>query len=258
MRLRSRAWVSSVVLFACGPKPIDHADDVGESESSSSSSSTGSSSEDDSTGSSSEDSGSELESSESGPTPDEPDDLPDGCVPVEFLAPDDRGGLPDGTWSGWMHCNDSFFRIEAIDCPSAAAYEPCLDPNGCDACEPDEQCLDWYGGSGFCFCGHNCTGDADCGNNEICACRSGVVGHQLVSRNTCLPADCAGQTDCPALADEPIPRCRLGVDLCGSPESVHCRTATDDCTFDEDCANQWCRYDPGDERWSCDEPAICE
>lgn len=197
-------------------------------------------------------------SEESGPTPDIPDDLPDECVPVNFLDPDDRGGLPTEVWAGWVHCKDSFFRIEAIDCPIEAGYELCLDSEVCDGCDPTEQCLDWYGNSGYCFCGHNCTTDSDCGTNEICVCRSGILGSQLISRNTCLPADCTGQADCAAVPDESVPRCRLARDLCFSPSSVHCRTEADSCLYDGDCPSQWCSYDPGDELWTCDSPAICE
>lgn len=258
-RVQARSLLALALSFAfgCGSRQATDPDEAaaGTSEGESSSES-GSSTTTGTESSSTESSSSSTE--ESGPTPDVPDDLPDECVPVNFLATDDQGGLPNDTWSGWVYCKDSFFRIEAIDCPYQAGYEPCTDVDVCGSCDPTEECLDWYAGLGSCFCGHNCTTDSDCGANEICACRSGVVGNQLTSRNICLPANCSGQTDCAAVPDESVPRCRLGVDLCGGPNGAHCRTEVDDCIYESDCPDWWCKYDPGDERWSCDQPAICE
>ena len=247
-----------VLLFACGPRQVT-GDEVGGTESSSDSSSTTTSTSTTTTTTTtdSESTSSESSSEESGPTPDVPNELPADCVPVTLT--DAEGQLTDA-WSGWLYCKDSLFRMEAIDCPIANAYDVCVDSPNCDNCAAEEECLNYYGTDpDYCFCGNNCTKDSDCGANEVCMCSGGVEGvWGSGSRNICLPADCAGQADCPAVPDESVPRCRLGLSLCATPESVHCRTEVDDCIYESDCPNYWCAYDPGDERWSCDQPAICE
>lgn len=264
----SRRWwtwpaLALALALACGPRQVAVDDDASGSASessasgSSSDSTSSSSSSDSSSSSSSSDSSSSDETaSESSPPTDLPNDLPEGCTPLEFLDADYR---PTGVWSGWVHCQDSEFRLAAIDCPLAFEYEAC-DPTNCDACVDGEQCLDYYtNDSGYCFCGRNCTSDADCGNNEICACRSGTGEAWLTSgKNQCILANCDDESDCPAIPDLEVPHCRLSRDLCGGPESVHCRTELDACTFDADCGNQYCHYDGIDERWTCTDSAICE
>lgn len=185
--------------------------------------------------------------------PGDPTAPPEGCVDVELL---DAEGNPSGAWSGWTLCDGAFFRVEAIDCPFAQPYEACdaSEPE-CDECLEGESCLDFYGGSGYCFCGRNCTSDVDCGRGEICAC---AAGWGLASRNTCLPADCDDELDCPVIDPVDVPHCCLSTDLCGSPESLHCRTELDACIYDGECPGSWCRYDGIDMRWTCDEIAICE
>lgn len=255
MSARSLLALSLALSFGCGPRQVTGDDDVAASESTTEST-TETTSSSTTTGDSESTIDSESSSEESGPTPDVPDDLPVECVPVNFL--ESEGNQPTEVWAGWVYCKDDFFRIEAIDCPYEAGFGACGDPEGCDGCDPTEECVEWYAGSGYCFCAHNCVTDSDCGTNEICACRSGVVARQLTGLNRCLPANCSGQADCAAVPDESAPRCRLGEDLCGSPSEVRCRTDVDSCLYDEDCPNWWCRYDQGDELWSCDEPAICE
>ncbi len=234
-----------LLLVACGPRQASQEDEADES--------SAESLDDGSEGSGSSESDAE---SESGLPPDVPNDPPEGCVPVPFLEPQDRGGGPSTEWSGWMRCEDSFFRLEPVECLEDAPLPSC-DPLECEACDAGEQCLEVAPG-GLCQCARNCASDSDCGPNEICVCRSGLVDDVLSSLNWCMPADCKGQSDCSALPGDRTPLCRLAFDFCGSPESLYCRTEADDCTYDADCPNHWCRYDSGDERWTCDSPAICE
>jgi hypothetical protein len=268
MPIRRLGWLPSLALLVGCPERVGSGDngetladeiDGSSSSSSETESSSGTSSEDD-VDSSSDSSEAEAEL-ETGPFPDLPDELPVGCGPLYFNEPP-PGSTSTDIWSGWVVCSDTGepfdldgFRLEAVDCPFAAPFEPC---DQCEGCAADEECLLHYPG-GYCFCGNNCNSDSDCAPNESCLCRMGIDGRWLYQeRNECLPSSCRGEADCEALPGDTTPLCRLGRDLCSFPETIQCRTVDDACTFDTDCDTEWCRWDQGDERWSCDFPATCE
>jgi hypothetical protein len=260
---RRAASLITLALLACRPGSIPADDEAGGSSSSSSggSSEASSSAIDSSTASATGEGGSSDTFADDEAVPDLPADLPtdptapppEGCVDVDLL---DAEGNPSGAWSGWTLCDGAFFRVEALDCPLAQPYPACdaSEPE-CDECLAGESCLDYYGDSGYCFCGRNCTSDVDCGRGEICVC---AAAYGLADKNTCLPAACDDELDCASVDPLDIPHCRLDTDLCHMPLAMHCRTELDACIYDGDCPGSWCRYDTVDERWTCDEIAICE
>jgi hypothetical protein len=272
MAIRYFGWLSGLTLLVgcsqragSGENGETLADEASSSSSSSDAESSDSSSEadaDSSEISSSSETETEAEADiETGPFPDLPNELPVGCEPLYFLELD-PGVMPPDIWSGWVVCSNTGelfdvdgFRLEAIDCPFAAPFEPC---DQCEGCAADEECLLHYPG-GYCFCGNNCNSDSDCAPNESCLCRSGFSDRWIYqTRNECLPSSCRGEADCEPLPGDTTPLCRLGRDLCSQPETIQCRTPADACTFDTDCDSEWCRWDQGDERWTCDSPAVCE
>jgi hypothetical protein len=121
--------------------------------------------------------------------------------PIDLTCDDPQPILQgDGTPSGFVQCDDGFrHRAEAVAC-----VVPDVGP--CDSCSSDcselplGRCVE-NPGEGSCSCVASCETDADCGENQACACLGDVP--------RCVPATCTTTAEC-------------GDGLCGISGSASC------------------------------------
>lgn len=150
---------------------------------------------------------------------------------------------PDGRETGYVRCAD-----EAIDRVGPATCEPLLRGEACGAdgfgdCAVDADCgAGSMGrcmlGAGACECRYTCAADADCPGGQICVCGA-LRGEGWES--VCVPAECRDSTRCGG------DRCGVAQFSggCGTETLVACRSTTDTCRTNEDCAEGSCQA-PGE------------
>ncbi len=167
--------------------------------------------------------------------------------------------------SGFELCeNGAIHRLEPVTCLEPQATGSCQNADG--ICSADSDCADADHGAcldgGFvgCYCHYGCETDADCGENQVCAC-AGVVSDYA----TCIPAGCEETASC---GDG---LCALAVDMgiCGEVvAALECLDEGAGCVSDSDCAEDPC-YEgsqqlvqhicwPQEGSWSCKAPEWCQ
>lgn len=102
-----------------------------------------------------------------------------------------------------------------------------------------------------------CDSAADCNDGEACFCANATFVQTTSGQNpanTCLPAQCKSETDCGSFA------CAVSVDGCRRYAGAFCHTAEDDCQFNDDCPDHTyrCAFASGENRWTCQQFAICQ
>ncbi|MCA9706004.1 MAG: hypothetical protein KDK70_09175 [Myxococcales bacterium] len=184
-------------------------------------------------------------------TPDTP-----GCsLPVEIA----QLGVDPPAPTGFVRCNDGeIHRAQAVECQVPV-------PTGiaCDgqmgSCDADEDCNDGpYGAclymEGFfagCTCVYGCATDADCAEDQVCACGGSAPDYPASTQ--CISAGCTTTADC---GDQP---CALGRNVvsCGEDPVLGCRTEADACApLGSECGDDNCLPGEGG-AWSCMPPGIC-
>lgn len=175
--------------------------------------------------------------------------------PLECVDPIaiDQAGASEPT--GFVECDNGFVhREEVVVC----AIEPPESQEACwynahGTCQlwsdcPGEHnsCVQDSDGWG-CDCTLGCMSDADCDGGKVCAC-AGVSGADF---NRCIPAECAGASDCQAGG-----LCGLSTmwdDSDAGPSRTACAYTTSECLVDADCESQNCSAwgEPG---FTCEDP----
>lgn len=132
---------------------------------------------------------------------------------------------------------------------------PSSDPAGCDT---DADCT--QAPNGYCIyeaavgqgvhCVYACRTDADCANNELCACDSSKTSGQNqtpLSLGLCTPATCRTDAEC-----GPGVLCVASLEsICAqvrktTPDSFHCQSPRDECNGAADCEDAGTQ---GDDYW---------
>lgn len=167
-----------------------------------------------------------------------------------------------GVWSGLVQCPDgSVDRQQAVTCDATVPLPACSSsgsgaptyPGGCETdadctARPNGVCSEGAGFYGVgCDCVYPCATDSDCNAGEMCLC--GGTLPRTDAWSECVPATCLTDADCPSG--------ECGVALvtegsgCPYTADLDCRTTTDQCRSDSDCAAplQFCAFKPGPARW---------
>lgn len=139
---------------------------------------------------------------------------------------------------------------------TAAEETPGETEAGFEYCAEDGDGLGAFNRTGDATCDDAgfCSTNADCADNEVCLCSTGVATddgwRNVTVLSQCIAAYCQTDADCDGYA------CGLSFDLCGNPQALACRTAQDACVTDADCAEgSYCFF--GGSRWACEQAQDC-
>ena len=166
------------------------------------------------------------------------------------LAPGDAvcaGATPipatNGMPSGFAQCPDgTIHRNQAVACDPTIAAPVCNGHEKMITCASDAECTAGPHGrcvsveiidaalTTVCGCFYSCANDAECGAGKVCVC-GGVVTTQGTWA-VCAPATCVTGADCAS------GNCGISsyIDNCVIDVQVGCRSPTDVCHVDDDCA----------------------
>ncbi|MDC0668058.1 hypothetical protein [Nannocystis radixulma] len=185
--------------------------------------------------------------------------MPDNCSPIFFV---DAENQQTDIESGWVRCEPEPFdfveyREEAIACAHEVFWPPCEGQDGDCATDADcggGQVCSLYYNECTCLSDDKCMSDSDCADGEICLCAGKTSGgNQVAFKNRCISAGCAEKDDCMGDCG-----CRA-THFCSDILAAFCPTLADECANNSDCApTDGCFWDPDQQRWTCQEPAICE
>lgn len=143
-------------------------------------------------------------------------------------------------------------RVGPAECIGAPELTPCTGSGLYGDCVDDSECTEGTCAISACgcTCQVGCETDADCGAGEMCACPNPAFPSQA---QVCVTATCTSADECGGYA------CGVVQDSCGwgYVHSSYCRTASDRCEVDGDCAdNQSCLFTGT--RWECTSFATCD
>lgn len=140
------------------------------------------------------------------------------------------------------------------------------------AARPDGYCLEAFQSHPACV--YSCRTDADCANDELCACdssRNRPSSSASITVGVCVPAACRTDADCAEsqLCIAPLEG-DCAQDSVGKPKAFHCQSPDDECSGRGDCAAAAgeddprfisyefsCRYAVSSERYVCGSPDGC-
>ena len=149
----------------------------------------------------------------------------------------------NGMPSGFAQCPDgTIHRNQAAACDPTIAAPVCTGHEKMITCASDAECTAGPHGrcvsveiidaalTTVCGCFYSCANDAECGAGKVCVC-GGVVTTQGTWA-VCAPATCVTGADCAS------GNCGISsyVDNCVIDVQVGCRSPTDVCHVDDDCA----------------------
>ena len=169
----------------------------------------------------------------------------------------------EGAYSGYARCPDgSIHRIESVACNAALCVKPCAGIEQGLFCETDAECAQTpYGTCGSfpstgnapgdsCSCANSCATNADCGAGKVCVCSGTLFIDE--SWSVCASAGCETGDDCAS------GECGVTTwsDGCGRKIEIGCRTASDTCHVDADCAEGACRPAGDGSGWHCISPGV--
>ncbi len=162
-------------------------------------------------------------------------------VVAESHDPSEAGIPIISSKMGWVtESNGTTHRATVTTCDPTIDIAACAGTEDRLQCKTDAdckehpygKCVTGFGQVGsYCGCQYSCANDTDCGATEACACKSaglGKLGHSI-----CIQASCRTDADCDSK------QCGLSIynNGCSSVTSLACRTKTDTCKTDVDCAS---------------------
>jgi hypothetical protein len=166
------------------------------------------------------------------------DVLPTACkTPTPIPA---KNGAP----SGFEKCADgTIIRAAVVAVDPTIDVPTCINPDTPGGCTTDADCTEGphsrcvtmvngqvEGTPTFCGCAYSCASDAECKKGEVCVDAGVVPSDQPWA--TCAPASCVTGKDCPS------GECNISsfFDGCDTEVVLGCRSPTDECRVDADCA----------------------
>jgi len=167
-------------------------------------------------------------------------------TPVSSSAPPADSSDPDpgipviSSKRGWItESNGNVHRASVTSCDPTIDEPACKGTEGHQQCKTDAdcsaqrhgKCVSGIGQVGdYCACRYSCANDADCSTGEACVCKG--LGRASAAQSSCAPASCLSDSDCESK------QCGLSVhnNGCSTRLSLVCRTKSDSCKTDKDCA----------------------
>lgn len=182
----------------------------------------------------------------------------DGCeFPTQVLQ---DGVTPDAP-TGFVRCNGGAIRrVDAVQCQSPAPTGVACSGQG-GSCDSDANCTAQpYGACLYqqsffsgCECAYGCATDADCDDDEICACGGTAPGYP--PSTMCIPSSCTTDASCDSM------QCELGfkpVECAVDEYRAACRSPEDTCASSSECELDGdCYPEPSGGPWSCMPMTIC-
>lgn len=123
-----------------------------------------------------------------------------------------------------------------IDLPSCRGTEQMMDCKKDADCKegPHGKCVSWTGqfrGGDGCGCQYACESDAECGKDQVCACKDVAK----TERSQCVEAKCKSDDDCSGAGKSGVCGLSSYFNGCGTEVVLACRTAKDSCQLSSEC-----------------------